>query len=91
MAKTRYKRIANEVDAIQWTGNNISDIKVFLLGTPHIITPCHLKFADAPYYVDIYTSRGVVPSRVNDYFIKEQNGEVDVYSEKEFKKLYKEI
>jgi hypothetical protein len=91
MEKTRYKRIPVEVDAIQWTGDNIKEIERFLSGTPHIITPCHHKYSDFPFYVDVYTKKGLISSRKDDYFVREENGEIDVYSLKDFKRLYEEV
>lgn len=86
-----HKRVPIEIEALQWTGDNILQVEAFLSGTPHMITPCHLNFSPAPFYVDIYTKKGLVPSKVSDYFIKEPNGDLDVYSEKDFKKLYEEL
>jgi hypothetical protein len=91
MAKTKYRRIPFEVDAIQWTGDNIEEVREFLTGTPHIITPCHLEYSDVPFYVDVYTKYGMAPSRKNDYFVKEQDGEMCVYSLKDFEKVYEEL
>ena len=92
MAITRYRRIPQEVDVVQWTGDNIIELVDFLSNTIHIISPCHLIHAEAPFYIDVYTkSSGKVSSRLNDYLVKDKDNEVEIFTPNLFKKLYKEI
>ena len=92
MATTKYKRIAHEVEVLQWTGDNILEVVDFLTGTPHIISPCHLIHAEAPFYIDVYTrGHGKVSARLHDYLVRDNDSEVEIVTKSLFNKLYEEV
>lgn len=92
MTVTKYRRIPHEVEVLQWTGDNIDEVRDFLVGTAHIISPCHLPHAESPFYIRIYANTfGHSTARLYDYLVRHKDNEVELYTPRHFDRLYEEI
>ncbi|RMI79777.1 hypothetical protein ABNB56_07210 [Streptococcus iniae] len=82
----KYRKKPIEVDAIQWTGENIDEMCLFLgsnnLTIERSPTKNHLYF---------WTSQGMALAKKGDYIIKEIDGEFYPCKEKIFSKTYDKI
>lgn len=90
MTTKKYRKIPHEVEVLQWTGDNIIEVMKFLKGCPHIITPCFLE-KKAPFYVEIVSLEGKMSVALNDYIVKDVDGECHSYKPKVFAKNYEEV
>ncbi|MFB4472159.1 hypothetical protein ACDI16_04280 [Oceanobacillus caeni] len=81
MAKYRKKPV--EIDAIQWTGDNVKEVSNFISGT-HSILP----FAGIVF---IETLEGKMEANVGDYIIKGVKGEFYPCKPDIFKQTYEGV
>ena len=73
MAKYRKKPIV--IDAMQWTGTNIEEVKEFTNGCDRTIT-YYKPLVNSPFYtLVISTLEGRMEAKVSDYIIKGIQGE----------------
>ncbi len=82
----KYRKKPIDVDAIQWTGENIDEICLFLgsnnLTIERSPTKNHLYF---------WTSQGMALAKKGDYIIKEIDGEFYPCKKDIFAKTYEKI
>lgn len=82
----KYRKKPIDVDAIQWTGENIDEMCLFLgsnnLTTERSPTKNHLYF---------WTSQGMALAKKGDYIIKEIDGEFYPCKKDLFAKTYEKI
>lgn len=74
------------IEAVQWTGFNVSDM-MELCGDSFIVRTRHLEDG---YNASLYTDRGVIELSDNDYVIKDESG-LYAYTDKFFEENYDEI
>ncbi len=69
---TRYRSRVVEIEAIEWDGDNIAEIRRFMAPSePH----CSAGFTDIDQVIGIQTLEGQMTARVGDYIIKGTEGE----------------
>lgn len=73
----RYRKRPVEVDAIQWTGENIVDVMGFMHPQQpvHVNNLSHMRFTNADDLVGIETLEGLMVANKGDWIIRGVQGE----------------
>lgn len=88
MAKYRKKTVVFE--AVQWTGENIQEIKDFAGECAHVYELAVLE-KKLKASLEIETPEGLMSVRIGDYIIKVVNGEFYPCSPDIFEKMYEGV
>jgi hypothetical protein len=78
----KYRKKPVVIEAIQWTGENTSDIDTFTNSNFVEVTRGGIKM------LEIYTLEGVMKAHINDYIIKGVQGEFYPCKPKIFEETY---
>jgi hypothetical protein len=85
MSVKRYRHVSGEdVDAIQWTGNNHSDVIQFIEQEAP-------EYADVDQLIGVVTSGGAAPAHLTDWIAKNDEDEFFVVPNNEFGSAYKQV
>ncbi|MBO7171336.1 MAG: hypothetical protein J6V52_00040 [Bacteroidaceae bacterium] len=88
MAKYRKKTV--ELEAVQWTGENIQEIKDFAGEYAHVYELAVLE-KKLTASLEIETPAGLMSARIGDYIIKVVNGEFYPCKPDIFEKTYERV
>jgi hypothetical protein len=79
-----------EIDAVQWTGNNIIEVMVFMRPQEPIYLNnlSHVKFIDTDDLIGITTSEGIKVARKGEWIIRGVGGELYPCPEDVFASMY---
>lgn len=68
----RYRKLPVEIDAIQWTGDNIIDVTAFMRPQEpvYVNNLSHMNFTNADDLIGIQTPEGLVVANLNDWIIR---------------------
>ena len=81
--KCRRKPI--EVEAFQWLGDNTTEIKIF--GGASV----HIKRYESEWILYVETPEGIRCASVEDYIIKDENGEYGLCTPSAFERMYEKV
>lgn len=82
-----FTTIPEKVDAIQWTGANISDVNEFIDNFADTQNIMSIDYGS----VVILTSQGKVTTKYDDWIVRYADGEVFVFSDEDFSKKFASI
>jgi hypothetical protein len=82
----KYRRRAATIEAIQWTGINMPEVKEFVTNNRVIFTS-H-GHGDPTWHPSIITQEGDVDVQVSDWIVKTGSGNYSVVSAERFKATY---
>ncbi|WP_267244379.1 hypothetical protein [Streptomyces sp. PR69] len=84
----RYRKRPIEIDAIQWTGDNINAVMDFMHPQEpvHVNSLSHMRFTDADELVGIQTLEGLMVAGIGDWIVRGVRGELypckpDIFAE----------
>jgi hypothetical protein len=82
MTAQTFRKLPVEIQAIQWTGSNIGDVRAFMRTGPAPTEPVHVNtlsagmhFTNADDLVGIQTLEGLVVASLDDWIIRGVKGE----------------
>ncbi len=81
-----YNRIAEQVAALKFTGNNVTQTKHFLEPNEYQIR----HIGGDKYEFDVPTRHGMVSIGQGDMVVRQINGEIDVFTAEQFKKQFED-
>lgn len=82
----KYRKKPIDVDAIQWTGENIDEMCLFL-GSNNLT----IERSPTKNHLSFWTSQGMALAKKGDYIIKEIDGEFYPCKKDIFAKTYEKI
>lgn len=89
MAKKYRQKPRNEVEAVQWTGKNISEVRNFTIKNRNgVAEQCSYLSSSLLFIME--PDRDVIASR-NDYIVKGTDGEFYVCEQIAFEAMYEEV
>ena len=88
----RFRKRPVEIDAIQWTADNMEEMKKFLTGAIYWFSPEMGKSLDKKNWtLCVITYEGTSVCSVGDWIIKKGDGRFYSHKDKEFVLLYEEV
>ena len=81
MTAKMYRKKPVEIQAIQWVGTNIAQVRAFMRTGPaptepvHVNTLSHMRFTNADDLIGIQTLEGLVVAGLRDWIIRGVAGE----------------
>ena len=90
MAKKYREKPCNEVEAVQWTGKNISEVRNFTIKNRNgVEEQCSYLYPGSSLFI-MKPDKDVKVS-INDYIVKGTDGEFYVYERNVFEAMYEEV